>query len=228
MKKILKLSAIALLATSTTLMAQMTGPSVAVSVSHMKASTDGTQSANAPAASGTVSRNFNIAALNFDYSTKLDNSWTNSIGIDYIPFKGKIGDQSRTDTDQQGTAGAPTSVTGTNSAKGELKNHFTVYVEPTYLINPTNGIYAKVGYMHSDLKITSANITGSALTDNNISVHGVQYGVGYKGAIDKNLYVKAEYTVSNYASIDATSDSGNKFTANPETKNYTLSLGYTF
>jgi len=45
-------------------MAQMTGPSVAVSVSHMKASTDGTQSANAPAASGTVSRNFNIAALN--------------------------------------------------------------------------------------------------------------------------------------------------------------------
>jgi len=225
MKKILKLSAIALLATSTSLMAQMTGPSVAVSVSHMKASTDGTQTGNAPAASGTVSRNFNIAALNFDYSTKLDNSWTNSIGIDYIPFKGKIGDKSRSDTDL--VAGSTTN-SGTNSAKGELKNHFTVYVEPTYLINPTNGIYANVGYMHSDLKITSANITGSALTDNNISVHGVQYGVGYKGAIDKNLYVKAEYTVSNYASVDATSDSGNKFTANPETKNYTLSLGYTF
>jgi len=224
MKKILKLSAITLLATSTSLMAQMTGPSVAVSVSHMKASTDGSQSGNAPAASGTVSRNFNIAALNFDYSTKLDNSWTNSIGIDYIPFKGKIGDKSRTDTDQQSGG----TFNGSNTAKGELKNHFTVYVEPTYLINPTNGIYAKVGYMRSDLKITSANITGSALTDNNISVHGVQYGVGYKGAIDKNLYVKAEYTVSNYASIDATSDSGNKFTANPETKNYTLSLGYTF
>jgi opacity protein-like surface antigen len=205
-------------------MAQMAGPSVALSVSHMKASTDGSQSGNAPAASGTVSRNFNIASVNFDYATKLDNSWANSFGIDYVPFKGKIGDQSRTDTDQQlgGT------VNGSNTAKGELKNHFTVYVEPTYLINPTNGIYAKVGYMRADLKITSSNITGSALTDNNISVHGVQYGVGYKGAIDKNLYVKAEYTISNYASVDATSDSGNKFTANPETKNYTLSLGYTF
>jgi opacity protein-like surface antigen len=225
MKKILKLSAIALLATSTSLMAQMTGPSVAVSVSHMKASTDGSQSGNAPAASGTVSRNFNIAALNFDYSTKLDNSWTNSIGIDYIPFKGKIGDKSRSDTDL--VAGGTTN-SGTNSAKGELKNHFTVYVEPTYLINPTNGIYAKVGYMHSDLNITYSNITGSALIDNKVSVHGVQYGVGYKGAIDKNLYVKAEYTVSNYASVDVNSDSGNKFTGNPETKNYTLSLGYTF
>ena len=226
MKKILKLSAIALLATSTSLMAQMTGPSVAVSVSHAKASTDGTQGGNTPAASATVSRNFNIASLDLDYSSKIDNSWLASVGVNYIPFKGKIGSETKVnDTDNRNDLGG--TVTGNSTAKGELKNHFTVYVEPTYLINPTSGVYAKLGYMHADLKITDSVITGSSL-DQTLGVHGIQYGVGYKAAVDKNVYVKAELTYSNYSSLSATSNSGNTFTANPEIKAGTISVGYTF
>jgi len=226
MKKILKLSAIALLATSTSLMAQMTGPSVAVSVSHAKASTDGTQGGNTPAASATVSRNFNIASLDLDYSSKIDNSWLASVGVNYIPFKGKIGSETKVnDTDNRNDLGG--TVTGNSTAKGELKKHFTVYVEPTYLINPTSGVYAKLGYMHADLKITDSVITGSSLNQT-LGVHGIQYGVGYKAAVDKNVYVKAELTYSNYSSLSATSDSGNTFTANPEIKAGTISVGYTF
>ena len=225
MKKILKLSAIALLATSTSLMAQMTGPSVAISASHLKASTDGTADGNNNNTSGTVSRNFNIASIDLDYSSKIDNSWLASVGINYIPFKGKIGDESRVDTDVRADLGGNT--TGTSTAKGELKNHITVYVEPTYLINPTSGIYAKLGYMHADLQITDSVITGSSLNQR-IGVHGIQYGLGYKAAVDKNVYVKVEYTVSDYSSISATSNSGNTFTANPEIKAGTISVGYTF
>ena len=102
-----------------------------------------------------------------------------------------------------------------------------MYVEPTYLINPTSGIYAKLGYMHADLQITDSVITGSSLNQK-IGVHGIQYGLGYKAAVDKNVYVKVEYTVSDYSSISATSNSGNTFTANPEIKAGTISVGYTF
>ena len=64
MNKILKLSAITLLASSTSLMAQMTGPSVAISVSRAKANTDGYASSgnNTLNTKAEVSRSFTIAS----------------------------------------------------------------------------------------------------------------------------------------------------------------------
>jgi len=229
MNKLLKMSAVALLASSTSLMAQMTGPSIGVSVSGIQAKVSGVQGGNAPSASGEISRNLYIAAIDAEYTSNLDKSWDISFGVSYMPFKGKIGDESRTDTDQQtagGGAGTTTS-SGSNSASGELKNHFTFYVEPTYLLSKDSGVYGKLGYIHSDLEIKSSNITGSSL-NKTLNAEGWQAGLGYKTMVDKNTFVKFELSYSDYNKISATSDSGNTFSANPEIYAATIALAYKF
>ncbi len=226
MNKVLKISAIALLASSTSLMAQMTGPSVAISLAKVMASTDGTATAgNNNNTTGTVDRNFVIGSIDLDYAQKINNDWNMSYGINYIPGKGKIGDVSRADTNL-GAAGASTS--GTATAKGELTKHITLYVEPTYMINPTSGVYAKLGYVHADLDIkTTTVIADGGTLDQSVSVKGVQYGIGYKTAISKNMYAKIEGTLNDYKEISVT-ENANTYKANPEVRQATISIGYTF
>ncbi len=226
MNKVLKISAIALLASSTSLMAQMTGPSVAISLAKVMASTDGTATAgNNNNTTGTVDRNFVIGSIDLDYAQKINNEWNMSYGINYIPGKGKIGDVSRADTNL-GAAGASTS--GTATAKGELSKHITLYVEPTYMINPTSGVYAKLGYVHADLDIKTTTVIADGGTLNeSVSVKGVQYGIGYKTAISKNMYAKIEGTLNDYKEISVT-ENANTYKANPEVRQATVSIGYTF
>ena len=226
MNKILKISAIALLASSTSLMAQMTGPSVAISLAKVMASTDGTATAgNNNNTTGTVDRNFVIGSIDLDYAQKINNDWNMSYGINYIPGKGKIGDVSRADTNL-GAAGASTS--GTATAKGELSKHITLYVEPTYMINPTSGVYAKLGYVHADLDIKTTTVIADGGTVNqSVNVEGFQLGIGYKTAISKNMYAKIEGTLSDYKEITVT-ENANSYKANPEVRQATISIGYTF
>jgi opacity protein-like surface antigen len=226
MNKVLKISAIALLASSTSLMAQMTGPSVAVSLAKVMASTDGTATAgNNNNTTGTVDRNFVIASIDLDYAQKINNQWNMSYGINYIPGKGKIGDVKRTDTNL-GAAGASTS--GDATAKGELSKHITLYVEPTYMINATSGVYAKLGYVHADLDIKTTTVIADGGTVNqSVNVEGFQYGIGYKTAISKNMYAKIEGTLSDYKEITVT-ENANSYKANPEVRQATISIGYTF
>ena len=226
MNKVLKISAIALLASSTSLMAQMTGPSVAISLAKVMASTDGTATAgNNNNTTGTVDRNFVIGSIDLDYAQKINNKWNMSYGINYIPGKGKIGDVSRADTNL-GAAGASTS--GTATAKGELSKHITLYVEPTYMINPTSGVYAKLGYVHADLDIKTTTVIADGGTVNqSVNVEGFQLGIGYKTAISKNMYAKIEGTLSDYKEITVT-ENANSYKANPEVRQATISIGYTF
>ena len=226
MNKVLKISAIALLASSTSLMAQMTGPSVAISLAKVMASTDGTATAgNNNNTTGTVDRNFVIGSIDLDYAQKINNDWNMSYGINYIPGKGKIGDVSRADTNL-GAAGASTS--GNATAKGELSKHITLYVEPTYMINPTSGVYAKLGYVHADLDIKTTTVIADGGTVNqSVNVEGFQLGIGYKTAISKNMYAKIEGTLSDYKEITVT-ENANSYKANPEVRQATISIGYTF
>ena len=231
MNKVLKISAIALLASSTSLMAQMTGPSVAISLSRAQASTDGSASSgnNTLNTNTEVSRNFTIASIDFDYAQQINNSWNMSYGVNYIPLKGKIADVSRSDTNLGSRTGGST--TGTNTATGELKRHFTVYVEPTYMISKDSGVYAKLGYVHADLEVKSTTqIEGGTTANDTIGVHGYQYGIGYKTALSKNLYAKIEGTINNYSDVSytKTGEETNTFNANPEVKQATISIGYTF
>jgi hypothetical protein len=240
MNKILKLSAIALLASSTSLMAQsknFAGPSLGLSVSALGAeingsgssSTGGTNGANNGSAS--VGKVAEIAAIDASYGFAMGNNSVLSIGATYTPGKAKAGSGTYTDNGSALT----TNVDSTGSMNVEVKNPYTIYVAPTYVVGPNSAIYAKLGYSKTDLDVTA---TGSAaLTAKPSDMEGWTYAIGSKTMLTSNLYLGVEASITDYDSVTATqSTSANglvagttkNITADVKVAQGTVTLGYKF
>lgn len=182
MNKILKLSAIALLASSTSLMAQSAGVSVAIfgAIAGAEVKGSGSESTNiAGTGSGSVGQVTPIGGFDLGYHFPTS-SGSFGFGATYVPIEAEIG---------QGTI---TSGTG-GSVSGKLKDHYTLYVQPALNINKDSAVYFKVQYAHADLQISGA--TGS---DN---IQGWGGGIGLKTFLNKNTFIQAEANYTEYDSI---------------------------
>ena len=182
MNKILKLSAIALLASSTSLMAQSKGVSVAIFGAIAGAEVEGSGSesnAIASTGSGSVGQVTPIGGFDVGYHVPTSNGSV-GFGATYIPIEAKIG---------QGTL---TSGTG-GSVSGKLKDHYTLYVQPALNLNKDSAVYFKVQYAHADLEISGA--TGSD------KLQGWGGGIGLKTFFDKNTFIQAEANYTDYDSV---------------------------
>ena len=183
MNKILKLSAIALLASSTSLMAQSKGVSVAIFGAIAGAEVEGSGSESTTVASngsGSVGKVTPIGGLDIGYHVPTSNGSV-GFGATYIPVDAKIG---------QGTI---TSGTG-GSVTGKLKDHYTLYVQPALNLNKDSAVYFKIQYAHADLQISGA--TGSD------TLEGWGGGLGLKTFYSKNAFIQAE---ANYTEYDGVS-----------------------
>ena len=239
MNKILKLSAIALLASSTSLMAQsknFAGPSLGLSVSALGAeingsgtsSTGGTDGANTGSAS--VGKVAEIAAIDASYGFAMGNNSVLSIGATYTPGKAKAGSGTYTDKGS-GTL----NVNDAGSMNVEVKDPYTIYIAPTYVVGPNSAIYAKLGYSKTDLNVSA---TGSAaLTKKPDDMEGWTYAIGSKTMLTSNLYLGVEASITDYDSVTATqSTSANglvagttkNITADVKVAQGTVTLGYKF
>ena len=239
MNKILKLSAIALLASSTSLMAQsknFAGASLGLSVSALGAeingsgtsSTGGTSGANTGSAS--VGKVAEIAAIDASYGFAMGNNSVLSIGATYTPGKAKAGSGTYTDN-----GSGLLNVDSVGSMNVEVKDPYTIYVAPTYVVGPNSAIYAKLGYSKTDLNVTA---TGSAaLTKKPSDMEGWTYAIGSKTMLTSNLYLGVEASITDYDSITATqSTSANglvagttkNITADVKVAQGTVTLGYKF
>ena len=239
MNKILKLSAIALLASSTSLMAQsknFAGASLGLSVSALGAeingsgtsSTGGTNGANTGSAS--VGKVAEIAAIDASYGFAMGNNSVLSIGATYTPGKAKAGTGTYTDNGS-GTL----NVDSVGSMNVEVKDPYTIYVAPTYVVGPNSALYAKLGYSKTDLNVTA---TGSAaLTKKPSDMEGWTYAIGSKTMLTSNLYLGVEASITDYDSVTATqSTSANglvagttkNITADVKVAQGTVTLGYKF
>jgi hypothetical protein len=239
MNKILKLSAIALLASSTSLMAQsknFAGPSLGLSVSALGAeingsgtsSTGGTSGSNT--GNGSIGKVTEIAAIDASYGFAMGTNSVFTIGATYTPGKAKAGTGTYTDSGS-GTL----NVSDTGSINVQVKDPYTIYIAPTYVVGPNSALYAKIGYSKTDLDVTA---TGSAaLTAKPSDMEGWTYAIGSKTMLTSNLYLGVEASITDYDSVTATqSTSSNGLTAN-STKNITadvkvaqgtVTLGYKF
>ena len=242
MNKILKLSAIALLASSTSLMAQsknFAGPSLGLSVSALGAeisgsgtsSAGGTNGANTGSAS--VGKVAEIAAIDASYGFAMGNNSVISIGATYTPGKAKAG--TGTYTDNGSSPALSTNVDSSGSMNVEVKDPYTIYIAPTYVVGPNSALYAKLGYSKTDLNVTS---TGSAaLTAKPSDMEGWTYAIGSKTMLTSNLYLGVEASITDYDSITATqATSANglvagttkNITADVKVAQGTITLGYKF
>ena len=151
------------------------------------------------------------------------------VGLDYVPIKPEIGDETRTDrTDME--KGEIAAVSVTQKAKADLKFHTTLYVEtPGFW----GGFYGKAGGIMTLLQTEESLGTGAEYPDETIL--GAVAGVGFKRYIG-NLLTKLEASYTAYETINVnarSSDANNtlgagKITADPEALALSFSIGYAF
>jgi hypothetical protein len=229
MNKILKLSAIALLASSTSLMAQsknFAGASLGLSLSAVGAeisgssTSSGTVGGTANTTSGSVGKVAEIAAIDASYGFSMGTNSVFVVGATYTPGKAKAGSGNYTDNNQTGG----TSDTGTLSV--EVKNPYTIYVAPTYVVGNNSALYAKLGYSKTDLNVSATG--GAALTAKPNDLEGWTYAIGSKTLLTNNVYVGIEASITDYDSITATRATGVNVSADAKVAQGTITLGYKF
>jgi len=178
MNKILKLSAVALLASSVSAMAQKTGVSIAVfgSIAGAEVEASGNAGSGNGTGSGSVGKVTPVAGFDIGYNFNPNIA----IGATYIPMEAKIG----------------TGRVDGGSVTGEIKDHYTIYIEPAFVVNKDASLYARLQYAHADMTLTGA--TGS----NKLEGWGV--GIGLKTFLNANTFVRAEANYTEYDNISGT------------------------
>jgi hypothetical protein len=146
-----------------------------------------------------------------------------TIGINYIPGEATLGAKSRTMTQSDGQ-----DVSGTITAKAEVSDHVTFYVEPTYMMTEAFGVYVKGGASRVTVNsLESQTATSVTLGYGNQDVWGTTYGIGAK-AYYGNVFVKLESMKTEYGTVSLSNAANKVIKADIESQATTLSLGYNF
>ena len=239
MNKICKLSAIALLASSTSLMAQsksFEGVSLGLTVSAIGVEVAGstTQAGKTPntgngnRASGSIGKVAEIAAIDLSYGFALGNNGLIAIGASYTPGKAKAG--SGTYTDGVANTGDNANA-GTGNLTLEVKDPYTIYIAPTYVVSKDSAIYAKIGYAKADINTSATG--GASLSKKPGDLEGISYGIGSKTMLTPNLYLGVEANITDYDTARATTTGGTgnaskNISADVKTAQGMVTLGYKF
>ena len=232
MNKICKLSAIALLASSTSLMAQsksFEGVSLGLSASAIGVEASGSTTNSSTKASGSIGKVAEIAAIDLSYGFALGANGLIQVGASYTPGKAKAGNG--TFTDASITTGTATSANDTGTISLQVKDPYTIYIAPTYAISKDAAVYFKVGYSQADIVTTS---TGSAaLSKKPEDLKGMTYGIGSKTMLTPNLYLGVEANITEYDTVTATKaavsgSAAKTLKADVSTVQGVITIGYKF
>ena len=131
--------------------------------------------------------------------------------------------------DSEATFVSTTDGTDTVSIKGKLKDHYSLYIQPTYLLNNSTGIFAKVSYNYAKNSIKVSENAASVTFSENLEGWG--YGVGAKTFLNDNLYLQFEGSLVKYdkqskSIVGALDDY--IISAEPEVLSALISIGYKF
>jgi len=229
MNKILKLSAIALLASSTSLMAQsksFEGVSLGITASVVGAEVSGSTSTNtnsANSSSGSIGKVTEIAAIDLSYAVSTGSNSLIAIGVNYIPGKAKLGNGA---FNEGGTQLGAQNEDSTTSTSASIKDPYTIYIAPTYAISKDAALYVKVGYSHADINVSSTGTERVASSPS--TLEGWTYAIGSKTMLTPNTYFGVEASVTDYDNLSATLTNGKTVSANPKVAQGTIALGYKF
>ena len=238
MKKITKLTSVALLLTSISSLAFADNWNIGASASY--GNIDGTASDTQVNTSGRVAQDrgaksgdadFPFASIFVEYAKTTSKDLDLIFGLDYVPFKAEIDAKSFADNSFEArgnTVGALAGTSGTRKATLELKDYATLYLQPTYKIGGGTAVFAKAGYIHGDVKISGSNTATGSTINSTDTLNGYVVGLGVQHNINKNVFVRLEGSYTDHDSVTATDSKSTKFTADSEIIAGKLSIGYSF
>ena len=150
-----------------------------------------------------------------------------SIGVEYVPGAASLGSKTRTDTSEVITA-------GTYTAKAEVSGYTTVYVEPTYMVNETFGLYLKGGVSRLSVD-TLENLKFGASSSEypNKEIWGALGGFGVKAAHSSGFFAKLDHSSTFFKPLKFVAKNGtnpipNVIQADLDVTTTRLAIGYTF
>ena len=224
MNKLKNLLATTILATSFST-AALSQISVGISAAYGNFDGEATETNVTAKAAKSGDADFPFASIFAEYSKTLDKSWKLAIGLDYIPLETEIESMTRNSTSKN--AGAAVG-DGNTIAKMELKNHATLYIQPSYMIDQTLSVFGKVGYSQADLNITASNAaTGSTLNKKD-TLEGYLVGIGIQNNISKTAFVRLEGNYTDYNTVNYTNSTGTKFAGDGKLMAAKISIGTSF
>jgi len=196
------------------------GPSLAFTASYIGSSSENKAISvlmDVELLSNTPGKSNFIPGADFNYGFATSNNTVLGLGVTYDFKKAKTGGLTFND--------------GLFTFNNELKNHYSIYVQPTYVINKDSAMFAKIGRHFAKANFSSYEIgEDEFVTTKNIKGWG--YGLGLKTFLTSNLFVQAEAGVVNYEDFNFTESFGfgedAYITIKPKTTNATISVGYKF
>ena len=177
----------------------------------------------------TFSKDVDFPSFFIEYTVGEGQGGGVTLGVEVVPGDAEIGAKSRTDTVSD--ANETSTDTGTYSAKAEVEDMATVYIEPTYMISDWFGLYGTAGVSTVQVNsLESIAIGTDSSSYGNKRILGGMYGVGVKMAHSSGLFVKIDGRKTVYQEITLQSSTGNKneITASPESEAVRLAIGFNF
>jgi len=176
----------------------------------------------------TVSDDIMIGSIFGEYSaTGINGSkLAMTIGVDYIPFDADIDKRSIT----QSTLGAKAdgaASSGTNSVEATVEDHYTVYLQPGYMINDSTMLYGTVGFANASINGKSVSISHTNISKSQ-DLDGTVFGAGIKTVRDNGLFIKLDYKETSYDTVSFTTSNSTKATADLDNETFALSIGKQF
>jgi hypothetical protein len=221
MNKIKKtlISAIAIVGFSTSLFA-FEGFSIGAAYSDLDFSTKGTETTSGVATvnneTTTKTGSGDLGSIFVEYTF----AQGSTIGLDYIDGTAEIGKATRTSSTPSGDV----------TASASVSDPLTFYVEPTFMLTDTFGVYAKGGV--TQLTVTPKEVdTASVVTSSYKAkdLNGVVTGFGAKFYMG-NFFAKAEYLETEFDTYVHQSTTGTNaiIRADIDTEQTIFALGYNF
>ena len=166
--------------------------------------------ADFPFASVFVERDFALTNFNI------------ALGLDYIPLEAEV-----------------ESIGGGDGfdAKVEIKDQFTLYIQPSKKLNNGLTVFGKLGYSQADLQVsqiarqaTTAGSPDAAGTDRGASrdLEGPMIGLGVEKEFANKAFVRLEVSYTDYDEISYTNSNGKILKASAELTAAHLSIGKKF
>jgi len=172
-----------------------------------------------------VTDDFAIGSI-FAEFTNMGEKFGVTLGVDYIPFDADIDKRSISQSSLGALAdGAATS--GTNSVEGTVEDHYTLYIQPGFMIKPSTMLYGTLGYSSATVNGKSTSLSHTNINEDK-DLEGTKIGVGIKHVYDSGLFVKADYSQTEYDTISFTTSNNTKATADLDNTAFALSIGKQF
>ena len=150
-----------------------------------------------------------------------------TVGVDYIPVDADLDKRSTSQSSLKATAdGAATS--GTNTGKASIEDHFTFYIQPGFVIGSGNTmVYGTLGYIRADITATWESVSSTNTTKVQ-TMDGTKVGVGIKHVLDNGVFVKLDYSESDYDQVKYTTSNNTTVTGDIDNTVTALSIGKSF